>query len=196
MVERHGPPSGEAREDAKPLKPTIGVKQAWVTAAMLVASVCLFVYIVMPSLPHENSPLVGAEAPDFALPVIHGGEPGNRIRLSELRGRVVVLDFWASWCLPCEQQARVLDQLARRRSDGALILGVATGDPADAATKHAQERGLSYPSVHDTHGDVALTYGATDLPTLVVIDQSGKVVAVRRGVVDASTIDELISLAD
>jgi cytochrome c biogenesis protein CcmG/thiol:disulfide interchange protein DsbE len=196
MADQRSSPKPDAGADVAPLKPTTAPSQAWVTVAMLVASVVLFAYIVMPSLPREKSPLIDAEAPDFALPVIHGGEPGNRIRLSELRGRVVVLDFWASWCTPCEQQARVLDELARQRSDRAMILGVATGDPAEAATRHAEQEDLAYPSVHDTHGDVALTYGATNLPTVVVIDREGTVVAVQRGIVDAPTLDELIKLAD
>jgi cytochrome c biogenesis protein CcmG/thiol:disulfide interchange protein DsbE len=163
--------------------------------ALVAAAVVLFLEIERPSVSHRRSPLVGTEAPDFALPVIYGGDPGNRIRLSELRGRVVVLDFWASWCTPCEQQARELDALARRQSEGVQILGVATGEAAEAAARRAQRDSLTYPSVYDTHGDVAVTYDATDLPTLVVVDQKGTIAAVRTGVLDASTVGELIHQA-
>ncbi len=195
MVESNSAKPDETAPPA-PLKPTTAVGQVWITLTMVCIAVGLFAYIVVPSLPREESPLLQTEAPDFTLPVIHGGEPDNRIRLSELRGSIVVLDFWASWCAPCEQQTAILDAQARARPEEFIILGVATADSASAATQYAEEKRLFYPSVHDTNGDVALEYGATDLPTIVVINRDGTVVAVRRGVVDAATIDELIRAAE
>jgi len=197
------PPSTETAADAArstppnaaPLRLVPAAKRAWVTLAVVAAAVVLFLYVERPFAARQRSELVGTEAPDFALPVIYGGDPGNRIRLSDLRGRVVVLDFWASWCAPCEQQARELDSLARRQSEGVQILGVATGDTADAAARRAHRDSLTYPSVCDTHGDVAVAYAATDLPTVVVVDQKGTITAVRTGIVDASTVAELISQA-
>ena len=194
-IEATGEAERSTPRNAAPERPATVAKHPWVALALVAAAAVLFVYLERPTVSHRNSPLVGTEAPDFALPVIHGGDPGNRIRLSELRGRVVVLDFWASWCAPCERQARELDALARRQSEGIQILGVATGDAADAATRRAQRESLTYPSVYDTYGDIAVAYDATDLPTLIVVDRKGTITAVRTGVLDASTVGELIRQA-
>ncbi len=64
-------------------------------------------------LPRLAPSLERKPAPDFALPVIHRGEPGARVRLSEQRGKPVLLDFWASWCMPCREQAKVIERVPR-----------------------------------------------------------------------------------
>ena len=194
-IETTGDAGRSTPRNAAPSQPARSTKHVRVAVALVSAAVLLFVYVERSRVAHWESPLVGTEAPDFALPVIHGGDKGNRIRLSELRGRVVVLDFWASWCSACELQARELDALARRQSEGIQILGVATDDAAEAATRQAQRESLAYPSVYDTYGDVAAAYDAIDLPTLVVVDQNGTIASVRTGVTDASTVGKLIHQA-
>jgi cytochrome c biogenesis protein CcmG, thiol:disulfide interchange protein DsbE len=176
------------------LKQTTNPQQAWLTLALVIAVSVMFAFVVLPYI-RPKSKLEGGVAPDFVLPIIHQGEPGNRIRLSDLRGKTVVLDFWASWCAPCREQAPILDALARRHQPGGdlVVVGVNTSDERDSAIQFARSMSLSYASVLDEGNRVAAAYAVTGLPTLVVVDPGGKIVAVRRNVVRKKELDELVA---
>jgi thiol-disulfide isomerase/thioredoxin len=154
-------------------------------------------YTVMPLLDPGRSKLVGAKAPDFVLPVMVNGETGSRLALGDLRGKVVVLDFWASWCAPCRAQAPILDRVARRLDGkGTVFVGISTsGDKWANAVEFAESEGLSYASVFDAESTVSNAFKIRVLPTVVVIDPEGNVSSVRARVVSESEIEELISEA-
>lgn len=178
------------------LKETTNPKQAWLTLLLIVGISAFFLFVILPYV-RPKSPLEGVGAPDFALPVIHGGETGNRIRLSDLRGKTVVIDFWASWCGPCRQQAPIIDGLARQHEAAGdlVVVGVSTSDEQEAAVRFAQSQNLSYPMVFDEQNKVAAAYSVTGLPTLVVVDKNGKIVAVRRSVVPKKELDQIVERA-
>lgn len=178
------------------LKETTNPRQAWVTLLLVVGITALFVFVILPYM-RPKSPLEGVGAPDFALPVIHGGDPGNRVRLSDLRGKTVVLDFWASWCAPCRAQAPIIDKLARQHEkDGDLVVvGVNTSDEQEAAIQFARSHNLAYTMLYDEQNQVARAYSVTGLPTLIVVDRAGKIVAVRRSVVRQKELEQLVATA-
>lgn len=171
---------------------------SWLPAAVILLCSAVFGYVVLPQLSLRVSPssrLVGALAPDFSLPVLHGGDPQSRISLHGLAGNVVVLDFWASWCKPCVAQAGILSQVAARHtSDKVVFVGINTADQPDRAEAFAASHQLPYPSVYDT-GEVSDAYGAQSLPTLVVIDPAGRIAQVSVGVVGAREIESAIASA-
>ncbi len=144
---------------------------------------------------------VGRDAPDFALPLVANassvGESKPTLSLTELRGRAVLLDFWATWCEPCRIQAPIVDQVARRWSGrGLVVVGVNTDTPDQGDPRaFALSRGLSYPIVRDDVGAASRAYEVEDLPTLVVVSRTGKVVAVRTGVTDDGEIERLVRQA-
>ena len=111
-----------------------------------------------------------------------GGAPKNEtVRLSELAGKAVLLDFWASWCGPCREQAPIIDRVSRELSGRGLVaLGIVTDDEPDAARRFLAEHPVHYPSVVDEQRDAARAFAVQGLPTLVALDRSGRVVAVRR----------------
>lgn len=140
-----------------------------------------------------RSRLVGQPAPDFALQAVANAPEGKTtLHLADLRGRPVVLDFWATWCGPCRAEAPILDQLSRRFQDtGALVVGVNTNDEPGLAEAFAAKKGLSYPIVYDDKG-VAHAYDVHSFPTLVFVDKEGKVAAVRSGVTSDAEVDRLL----
>lgn len=171
----------------KILYPAIGV---------LLGLSALFGLAVMPRLMGSQSGMVGKPAPDFTLPVVANGDPGARMHLEDLRGRPVVLDFWASWCGPCSAQATILDRLARKYEDrGLVVLGVNIDDPPVIAKEYARQKGLSYPILVDRNDHSAVKYGVSKLPSLIVIDRQGNVTSFTTGLVDEPSLDEIIAAA-
>jgi cytochrome c biogenesis protein CcmG, thiol:disulfide interchange protein DsbE len=182
----------------RPMPATQSQRTSWLPALVLVGAAVLG-YAVLPTVSRRVSPtarMIGEPAPDFSLPVFHGGDAGSRIRLSALQGNIVILDFWASWCKPCQAQARILSALAPRHEGGnVMFVGVNTSDNPERAAAFAASHQLPYPSVLDEGDAVANAYGASSLPTLVVIDAAGKVSDVTLGVLSAEEIDSAIRAA-
>lgn len=142
--------------------------------------------------------MTGKDAPEFSANLVLNGEAGKeRMALSELRGKVVVLDFWATWCGPCRAEAPIMNALYQRhKSEGVVVVGVNTDDEAGNASKYAKEKGLTFPIAYDADRSAARAYNVTSLPTLVVISKTGKVVAFRSGVTSDSELEELIKQAE
>jgi cytochrome c biogenesis protein CcmG/thiol:disulfide interchange protein DsbE len=116
---------------------------------------------------------LGKPAPNFTLNRV--GAPG-KLQLASLRGKVVVLNFWASWCYPCNQEAPTLQAAAKRWGKRVVVLGVDVNDPTSDARKFARKFKLTYPLVHDNHNITSPKYGLTGLPETFFIDRSGKLV--------------------
>lgn len=167
-----------AREPSRTSKSmTADPRQGWVTVALVLVAAALFGALALPRLGPGG--LEGEPAPDFALPVIHGGEPNARVRLSEQRGKPVLLDFWASWCRPCRDQAKVIDALRTRFPD-VVVLGINVSDRPDAARQYLEREQPPWIVVEDVDGSVNAQYGIETLPTIVAVDANGDVFTVRR----------------
>lgn len=178
---------------------TTSERTSWVPAVAVLMAAAFFGYLVLPYASHPSAPptskLVGEVAPDFSLPVFQGGDAGNRIRLSALQGNVVVLDFWASWCKPCLAQSRILSQIVPQHAGKkVMFVGINTADTRENALQFAKTHELPYPSVLDT-GEVADAYGASGLPTLVIIDPSGHIRSEVSGVMSAREVEAAITAA-
>ncbi len=115
----------------------------------------------------------GAVAPSFALPSIQGT---GTISLQNFRGRVVVLNFWASWCGPCREEAPQLQAVWQAyRGRGVQFLGVDHRDDRTAAIAFQRRYGISYPSVSDPAGELSARYRMIGVPTTFVIDGAGRI---------------------
>ncbi|HEY3341237.1 MAG TPA: TlpA disulfide reductase family protein [Anaerolineae bacterium] len=130
-------------------------------------------------------PVAGSVAPDFSLPLYPGYRAGfsDTLRLSDLHGQVVVINFWASWCVECRKEAPGLEASYRRYKDrGAVFLGVDYLDTEPAALAYLREYDTTYPAGIDLQQQIAHLYRITGVPETFVVDKSGiiRYVAVQR----------------
>jgi cytochrome c biogenesis protein CcmG/thiol:disulfide interchange protein DsbE len=118
------------------------------------------------------SPLVGKPAPAFELALIDGGTA----RLEDLRGKVVFLNFWASWCPPCREEARMLEAAWQAYRDRDVIfVGANIQDQEPNARAFLEEFGVTYPNGIDRGSRVAIDYGVWGLPETFIIDRTGRI---------------------
>jgi len=126
-----------------------------------------------------------APAPGFALSRLDA--PGQ-LELASLRGRAVVLNFWASWCYPCNKEAPALESASRQWVGKATVVGVDVRDATGDARKFLRQHDISYPVVHDNRDSMWPRYGLTGLPETFFIDPTGRVVGHVAGQVSAADL--------
>ncbi len=121
---------------------------------------------------------------------------GDSFRLSQLRGDVVVLNFWASWCAPCRLEAPELEKTYQKnKSDGVRFVGVNIRDDKDKARAFEKSFGVTYPSLHDAPGKIAISFRdvpPSTIPATIVIDRKGRIAAVFREAVLHAELNRVV----
>jgi peroxiredoxin len=141
--------------------------------AVFKTSAIIYVLTVLLAAPASQAamPKIGAAAPDFTLK----SSSGKNLRLSEHRGEVVMINFWATWCGPCRQELPLLNRLHEQyRKAGFTLLGVNIDDRPDAAQTMAKKLGITFPVLFDTEKRVSGLYDVNAMPSTVLIDRDGK----------------------
>ena len=137
-----------------------------------------------------RSPLLGEPAPSFQLPTLGGGE----VVSSDYADEIVIVNFWASWCVPCRQEAAELQAFAQRWDcQGVNVVGVVYNDSEAEAMAFRDQYGLTYPQAMDPEGRTAIDFGVFGVPETYVIDGRGTVMAKLIGAVQRGTLDEVVS---
>jgi peroxiredoxin len=117
-------------------------------------------------------------APDFTLK----SRSGENIKLSELRGQVVLINFWASWCGPCRQEMPLLDQMYQQYSPlGFTLLGVNVEQDPQEAERMLKDTPVSFPILYDAENQVTKLYDVVAMPSTVIVDRDGNVRYVHKG---------------
>jgi cytochrome c biogenesis protein CcmG, thiol:disulfide interchange protein DsbE len=152
-------------------------------------------FAAVPRITHGCSGIgQGEPAPDFKARVVANAAVvgGTDIELKSFRGRAVVLDFWATWCGPCQAEAPIVDAIAQRYKDKIAVIGVNTSDEDGLAAAFARRKRLTFPIVYDEGNVIAKKYSVSTLPTLIVVSKTGDIVAVRHGVTTDEDLDDLV----
>lgn len=174
-------------------KKSLELRQTWFLGLMALAVVSMFAFVILPYVDPKPAKLSGQEAPDFDLALLTGGAPGDRVRLSDLRGQIVVLDFWASWCQPCREQSKVLSAASQRLEEDVYLLGISTSDQRADAEAFLREEKLSYANGFDEGGQVGGALHITELPTLVVVNKAGVIAAFESRVLSEAELLEIVA---
>jgi cytochrome c biogenesis protein CcmG, thiol:disulfide interchange protein DsbE len=135
-------------------------------------------------------------APDagHVLPGLSGTPTAS---LASFAGKVVVLNFWASWCEPCQEEAPLLERAqGQLEHHDATVLGVTYLDASPDSEGFVRKYHLTYPNLRDTDGDFAHSYGTDQLPESFVIDRHGQIVAISRGEIGQAFLNRAIALAE
>jgi len=136
-------------------------------------------------------PVPGDQAPAFEASLLDGD---GTLALASLRGRPVVLNFWASWCGPCRDEAPMLRRAHAAYKDDVAFVGVDIKDAATDAAAFAQKYGLEYPHVRDEQGVIYDAYGLTGQPESFFVDASGEIVEHVNGPLTEPALGELLDL--
>jgi len=163
--------------------------RGWIPVAALVAVAgllaLLFYGLTTERIQTGVAPPPNAEAPDFSLQTFDG----KTIHLADLRGKAVVLNFWASWCVPCKEEQPTIEALSQRYAPaGVTFVGVNIQDTRPDALGFMTQYQIDYPVVVDPAGKVYINYGVVGVPETYVIDRVGRILQKIVGPVDESQL--------
>jgi cytochrome c biogenesis protein CcmG/thiol:disulfide interchange protein DsbE len=173
--------------------------------ALTVAGLALGVFVVVLVLARGlqldptkvASPLVGKPAPPFEVTVIQDGgnnaaAASGKVDLSLLQGKAVILNFWASWCVSCREEAHDLEAFWRRYKQQVIVVGVAIQDRRDDALQFAKQMGKTYLLALDESGKATIDYGVYGVPETFLIDKNGVIRHKEAGPVDVASLEKLL----
>ncbi len=137
-------------------------------------------------------------APDWSLTLFddyHGGVEGNTVTLAELKGKPVVLNFWASWCTPCAEEAALLEEAWQKyRDQGVVFVGIDYLDQEPAALRYLEKFGVTYPNGPDLASVMSKRYTIRGVPETFFINRAGEIVGCRKiGPLTPSELDQRIA---
>ncbi len=161
------------------------MRRLFIVMGIIIPIVWLLAYGFSRDPRYIQSPLIARQAPSFTLPLFGGGT----IRLEDLRGKVVFLNFWASWCPPCRAEARTLEAAWQRYKDREVVfLGIDIQDTEQDARAFLKEFGITYLNARDASGEVAIEYGVWGIPETFFIDRDGRITFKQVGALGMPTI--------
>ena len=135
-----------------------------------------------------------APAAHLSVPALSGN---GHTTLAAYRGKVVLLNFWASWCVPCQAEAPLMERAERELAPhDATVLGVSWQDPAVDSLRFVKQYGLTYPNYHDPNGDLVSAFGTHQVPESFVINRQGEIEDISRGEIETAFVKRALAVAE
>jgi cytochrome c biogenesis protein CcmG, thiol:disulfide interchange protein DsbE len=179
-----------AREDGGVDPQPQQTKRNWPRLALILVPAIAFVAVLGAAvLKAGDTPQPGDAAPDFDAPLLEGH---GTLALADLEGKPVVLNFWASWCIPCKDEAPMLRDAADAYGDRIAFVGVDVKDARDDALAFVEEEDLDYTHVRDEDQEIFRAYGLTGQPETFFIDADGVIVEHVNGPLLQDSFDQLL----
>jgi cytochrome c biogenesis protein CcmG/thiol:disulfide interchange protein DsbE len=169
----------ERMDQTSPQAPSARGSRRWVTAAIWVGVLGLLALLGFGLIRRQQGPVgVGARMPDFTLTTFEG----ETIDSKDLRGKVLLVNFWASWCIPCEQEAAELEQASQLYTDDEVVfLGVDYVDTETEARAYLARFGITYPNGPDLRTRISQAFRIRGVPESYVVASDGTIVSVKIG---------------
>jgi len=169
----------------------LGLRHLVVAAVLPVILLVLLLVALLVRGTATSPTAIGSVAPDFSVTDLDG----NPIHLAELRGRPVIVNFWASWCIPCIEEFPLLrDAAARHADDGLVVVGIVYQDRTQAARDFMARNGATWAGAVDPEGRVAEAYGILAPPETFFIGRDGRVAARVLGQFSSTTLDDKVAV--
>ncbi|MGA2482736.1 MAG: TlpA disulfide reductase family protein [Candidatus Acidiferrales bacterium] len=138
---------------------------------VLAAALTILIGFAMPSYRQGEASIAGRTAPQFTFE-----HDGKQMRLADLHGKVVVVNFWATWCPPCVEETPLLNRLEQRiASRGGVVLGISVDEDPDAYERFLQDQKVAYPTFRDPSKKIPLEYGTSMYPETYIVDRHGRI---------------------
>jgi len=198
----HEPVEIETLEPTEELVPTSRKGALIGLGVVVLAVVVLFGFALAPRYQTASASVAGQQlsadpvgqmAPEFNGQLVDGS---GTLALSSLRGKTVIVNFWASWCSTCKEEAQVVSDVEKKwRAKGVVFLGVDSHDTNAGAHTYIQNYGIGFQSVQDPESAIGAQYDVTGLPETYFLDTKGKIVEKYMSAVDAVTLDTMIAKA-
>ena len=165
-------------------------RRLFIAAAVLVPTagvLALLAYGFWTDARYVPSPLIGKPAPAFTLTLFDGGV----LKLADLRGKVLFVNFWASWCVPCREEAAALEAASRMyRPRDVVFIGINIQDKEPDARAFLNEFGITYANGIDHGSRIAMDFGVYGIPETFIIDRAGRIIYKQIGAMSSATIAE------
>jgi peroxiredoxin len=148
--------------------------------------------VIFPDNSSTNKPPeVGQPAPDFSLADL----AGETVQLSQFRGKVVFLNFWATWCVPCRDEMPLLQEFTQEQGKDAVVVGVNLDEASSQVADFITQEQITFPILLDEDGIVASQYYIRGYPTTIVIDPNGRVLAIHIGTLTKTNLADYMEQA-
>lgn len=164
------------------------VRRAWWIIPALVGALVVIGILMMGMLNRDRTQVINETAPDFTLTTFDGEE----VTLSELRGKPVVINFWASWCVECDKEMTLLEQTHQKYDGEVIMLGIAYSDVEPKARDYLAQYGITYIAGQDLGSRISDAYRIKGVPETFFIDRDGNVDYLKIGPIEQPELEAVI----